>query len=258
MNSAMISLKARLHEGKVVFGTFLFEIVHPSVVKIMANAGFDFVLIDMEHGSHTVDSVAMLATVARAANMAPLVRVAEVSRTNVLRSLEAGASGIMLPAIRCRSDVERLYSLSKYPPQGERGLSLGTAHTDYQLLDTAFYMREANDNTLLIGQIETVESIENLDDILASGALDVAFVGPYDLSVALGVPGDINAPSVQAAMELVINRCRIHGVTPGIFTMDAKAGRSAVARGFRFVACSSELFMLISHSKGIVHELREA
>lgn len=256
--TAMISLRERIRGGDVVFGTFLFEIAHPAIPKILAGAGFDFVIVDMEHGTYTVESSAIIAAAARAASITPLVRVAEASRTNVLRSLEGGACGIMLPSIRCRSDVEALYTLSKYPPEGERGVTFGTAHTDYKFVDVQTYLRQANDNTLLLGQIETLQALENLDDILASGALDVAFVGPYDLSVALGVPGNINAPSVQVAMQRVLDRCQVHGVTPGIFVMNAAVGQKVVAQGFRFVACSSELFMMMNHSGSIVRELSAA
>jgi len=251
-----MTLKSALTDGEVVIGTFLFELRKPAVPRILADAGFDFIVIDAEHGTYTIESVAALIASARASGIAPLVRVPEITRTNVLRALEAGAAGIVAPMIRDRSDVDELYRLVKYPPQGERGTCVGTAHTDYRSSDPASYMQEANANVLVVGQIETREALENLDDVLSSGKLDVAFLGPFDLSVSLGKPGDQNTEQFDAAIELILDRCRAHNVVPGAFVVDPATGKRWIERGFRMLACSGELFMLAEKARQIVEELR--
>ncbi len=249
-------LKKALNDGQAVIGTFLFEISKPAVPRILADAGFDFIVIDAEHGTYTIESAAALITCARASGIAPLVRVAEITRTNVLRVLEAGAGGIMAPMIRDHRDVDELYRLAKYPPEGERGTCLGNAHTDYRSPNPASYLRDANENVLLVGQIETTQALTNLDDILSPGKLDVAFVGPLDLSVGLGTPGNQHTPEFEAAIELILDRCRAHKVAAGAFVADPDTGKRWIERGFRMIACSGELYMLADKSRQIVEELR--
>lgn len=251
-----IELKSALTDGQVVIGTFLFELSKPAVPRILANAGFDFIVIDAEHGTYTTESAAALIASARASGIAPLVRVPEITRTNVLRVFEAGAGGIVAPMIRDHKDVDELYRLAKYPPAGERGTCLGTAHTDYRIPDPVSYLRDANENVLLVGQIETRQALENLDDILSSGKLDVAFVGPLDLSVSLGAPGKQSTPEFEAAIDLILDRCRAHNVFPGAFVADPATGKRWIERGFRMIACSGELFMLADKSRQIVEELK--
>jgi len=250
------TFKETLADGRVVIGTFLFELGGPAIPRILADAGFDFVIIDAEHGIYTVDSAAALIAFARTSGIAPLVRVPEITRTNVLRALEAGAAGIVAPMIRDRSDVDTLYRLAKYPPQGERGTCLGTAHTDYRLPDAKSHLQKANEEILLVGQIETRDALENLDAILGSGRLDVAFVGPLDLSVSLGAPADLDTPQFDAAIKRILERCRAHDVVPAAFVADPATGRRWIERGFRMIACSGELFMLAERSKQIVGELK--
>ena len=251
-----MTLKKALTDGRDVIGTFLFELSKPAIPRILADAGFDFVVIDAEHGTYTIESAAALIASTHACGIAPLVRVPESTRTNVLRVLEAGAAGIVAPMIRDRTDVDELYRLAKYPPQGERGVCVGTAHTDYRIPDPASYLREANENVLLVGQIETRQALEKLDDILEPGKLDVAFVGPLDLSVSLGEPGNQNTKQFEAAIEHILDRCRAHSVVPGAFVADPDTGRRWIERGFRMIACSGELFMLADKSRQIVEELR--
>ncbi len=250
------NLRQTLIDGQIATGTFLFELSKPSIPRILADAGFDYLVIDAEHGAYSIESVATLVGAARMSDIAPLVRVPEITRTTVLRPLELGAGGIVAPMIRNQADVERLYALSKYPPQGERGTCLGTAHTNYRLPDAESYLQKANEEILLVGQIETKEALTNIDAILGAGKLDVAFVGPLDLSVSLGKPGNQNTTEFEAAIDLILDRCAAYRVAPGAFAADADAGKRLIERGFRMIACSGELFMLAEKARQIVEELR--
>lgn len=249
------NLKQTLIDGQIAIGTFLFELSKPSIPRILADAGFDFLVIDVEHGAYSIESAAALIASSQMSGIAPLVRVPEITRTNVLRPLELGAGGIVAPMIRNQKDVERLYALSKYPPQGERGTCLGTAHTNYRIPDAGSHLQKANEEILLVGQIETKEALGNIDAILGTGKLDVAFVGPLDLSVSLGAPGSQNTTQFEAAIDLILDRCHAHNVIPGAFASDTDAGNRLIERGFRMIACSGELFMLAEKARQIVEEL---
>ena len=251
-----MTLKAALAANQVVLGTFLVEYSAPSIPQTLANAGFDFVVIDMEHGVFTAESAARLIARSRAAGIAPLVRVPEITRSSILGALEAGAQGIMAPMIRTVRDVEELYRLAQYPPAGERGTCLGTAHTDYAVPDPASYLTAANEAVLLVGQIETVDALRDLDQILSSGKLDVAFVGPLDLSVSLGAPGCYDTPEFREAVDTVLEKGRAHGVHIGAFAANPERASEWIARGARMVACSGDLFMLAEKGREIVGAIR--
>jgi len=252
-----VTLKEALAEGQVIIGTFLLELSSPSIPRILANAGFDFVIIDMEHGLFTMESAAMLISLARTSGLSPLVRVAEITRTNILRVLEAGACGIVAPMIGNSKDVDELYKLSKYPPDGQRGTCLGTAHTDYRIPDPTSYLQEANKAVLLVGQIETKEALAKLDEILSPGKLDVVFVGPLDLSVSLGMPGNWNTPEFETATGAILDRCDEHNAVVGAFAADPETARRWIERGVQMVVCSAELLMLSDASRNIVEAIRK-
>ena len=252
-----VALKEALAKGQIVLGTFLLELSNPGIPWILANAGFDFIVIDMEHGLFTIESAATLIALAQAFGISPLVRVAEITRTSVLRVLEAGACGIVAPMIRNSKDVDELYKLAKYPPAGQRGTCLGTAHTDYCVPDPTSYLQEANEAVLLVGQIETKEALANLDAILSPGKLDIAFVGPLDLSVDLGEPGNFSTPEFEAATEAILDRCDEHNTVVGAFASDPESARRWIERGVRMVACSAELLMLSDMSRQIVRAIRK-
>ncbi|MFC2108046.1 HpcH/HpaI aldolase/citrate lyase family protein [Candidatus Bipolaricaulota bacterium] len=252
-----VALKEALAENQVIIGTFLLELSSPSIPRILANAGFDFVVIDMEHGLFTMESAATLIAFARTSGISPLVRVAEITRTNVLRVLEAGACGIVAPMIDNSKDVDELYRLAKYPPAGQRGTCLGTAHTDYRIPDPTSYLQEANKAVLLVGQIETKEALANLDEILSSGKLDIVFVGPLDLSVSLGVPGNLNTPEFDAATQAILDCCDEHNAVVGAFAADPDTARRWIERGVRMIACSAELLMLSDMSRQVVEAIRK-
>jgi len=252
-----MTLRDALASNRTLLGTFVIELTAPSVPRLLADAGFDFFIVDTEHGAFTIESVARLIAGARAAGIPALVRVPEITRAHVLSALEAGAAGIVAPMIETARDAEELYRLAKYPPAGERGTCLGTAHTDYAVPDPVSYVAEANATTLLVGQIETVAGAENLDSILGSGKLDVAFIGPLDLSVSLGTPGDYSSPRFRDTVDRILKAAFAHGVFAGAFAADPSAAAEWFARGCRFVACSGDLFMLGEAGRQIVEGVRD-
>src|SRR5439155_4923609 len=165
-------LRVRLAEGATVVGTMLVEIRQPAIMTLLASAGFDFVLIDTEHGPFSIESVAELSRAARDAGVTPIVRVPELAYAYVAQALDGGAQGIMLPRVTTRAEVEECVGYMKYAPEGRRGAVLARGHTGFRGGPLADVLAAMNRETFLIVQVETAEAVQRLDDILAVPGVD--------------------------------------------------------------------------------------
>lgn len=248
--------RAKLAEGKLCVGTMLVEIRQPAIMTMLANAGFDFVLIDNEHGPFPVDAIAELSRAARAEGVTPIVRIPELTYAHVTQALDGGAQGIMLPRVTARGQVEECLRHMKYAPEGRRGAVLARGHTALKagpLVDTLAAM---NRETMLVMQVETREAVERLDDLLSVPGVDAALVGPTDLSLALGVGGQMEHPTLVAAIEATIAACRRHGVVPAIHTNDTAMTAGWARKGMRLVSINSEVGLLTAGARGAVSTIR--
>ncbi len=249
-------LKRSLRDGRRAIGTMVVEIRQTSIVYLLANAGFDFVLIDGEHGPFNLETIADLSRTARLAGVTPIVRVPELSYPAVTQVLDAGAQGIMLPRVAEAAQVREAVAMMKYPPDGRRGSVLARGHTGFLGGPLVDAMRRANEETMLIVQVETREAVSGLDDILAVPGVDAALVGPTDLSIALGVPGLMEAPEMEVAITETITACRRHNVWPGIHTNDTAMTRLWASRGMMMVSNGAEIGYLMQAASAAVQELR--
>ena len=238
--------KQALRNGQAVVGTMLAEIRQPSVMQLLVNAGFDFVVIDNEHGPFSIETIAELSRAARNLGLTPIVRVPDLAYPYLAQPLDAGAQGLMLPRVYNAGQVREAVQIMKYPPLGARGCAFGRGATDFKGAPLAETMATANDETMLIVQIETKEAIENRDEILAVPGVDVAFVGPTDLSIALGVPGQTDSPVLTAAIEQLIDTCQRHGVVPGMQMNDLDLAVQWAGKGMRLISSMSETALLVS------------
>jgi 4-hydroxy-2-oxoheptanedioate aldolase len=208
-------MKAKIKAGEPVFGiSIMFP--SPHLVEIIGLLGFDWVLIDCEHGSMTAENVEMLALAAERHGMAPIVRP-EVNRPDLIaKYLDRGCSGVQIPHVITRADAEAAVRAVKFAPEGMRGLARGTRAGDYGFLgDGPDMVKALNDETLVCIQIEDKEALDNLDDILLAEGVDVFFVGPSDLSQSLGHPGDRSHPDVQSAIEEAFKKIHAAGKSSG-------------------------------------------
>jgi len=249
-------VRARLAEGRTVVGTMLVELRQPSVMTLLAAAGLDFVLIDNEHGPFSIESIADLSRAARDAGLTPIVRVPELSYAHVVQPLDGGAQGIMLPRVTTPEQVQQCVAFMKYPPLGRRGAVLGRGHTRFRggaLLDTLAGM---NRETFLVIQIETAEAVARLDELLAVPGVDAALIGPTDLSVALGVAGEMDHPTLVGAIERTLAACAAHGVVPAIHTNDVAMTAAWARRGMRLVSINSEAGLLLAGVRAAVTTIR--
>ena len=240
------SLKASLAEGKVLVGTFLLEFNTPSVPAILAGAGADFAIVDMEHSTFSIETVGQMLRTARGADLPAIVRVPTIERHFISRVLDAGAAGVMIPRLESAENVAEVVQYALYPPAGDRGVAFGIPHNDYgdhRDIDGNAYTKWANEHILIVGQIETATALENIDAIFGSGHIHAVLIGPYDLSTSLGVSGQLEHPRMVEAVELVIAKAKEHGVILGSYVNDFGSGKRWVDAGVQLVACGSDTFL---------------
>ena len=249
-------LKARLAKGEAVWGTFVFEYGSPAVPRILKAAGWDYILIDTEHASFGMETVGNLLHVSAAVGLPAVVRVPEAQRSLLSRPLDAGALGVMIPRVESKAQAERIVQYTKYHPMGDRGVALGTAHNAYESVSGKRFIRQANQEILVIMQIETQRGMEHLDEILSVPGLSVAYLGPHDLSTSMGLPGEVGHPRVVEAISEFLRGCKRHGVVPGIWVDSIKDGRTWMRRGARFMTYGADFAMVMAQSKTVLKALR--
>ena len=248
-------MKSLLRAGEAVTGTMLVEFRQPAVMQALKNAGYDFATIDMEHGVFDYESVANLSRFGRHIGITPLVRVPDKHYPYIARALDVGAQGIMAPRLRSAAEVREVVDIIKYPPLGGRGCSFGRGHTDFHGGALDENMRAANDETLLIVQIETRGAVEQIDDIAAIPGVDALLIGPTDLSIELGVPGQLDAPQLIEAISTTLSACQAHGVAPGIQLTNLAWLLHWAERGMRVLSSFSEVELLQRAGRSINQEL---
>ncbi|HXH84779.1 MAG TPA: aldolase/citrate lyase family protein [Candidatus Tectomicrobia bacterium] len=239
-------VKQRIRRGEPAFGSLL-NFGDPLVAEMMAAVGFDWLLVDTEHGPIDLATMAtMFATITRYP-CAPFVRVHALSEENVKRVLDAGAWGVLAPNVRTRAEAELLVRACKYPPQGVRSLGAGRFALSF-MTDAPTYFQRANDEILVIVQIEHHEAIKNIDAILSVPGVDACYVGPNDFCASLGL-----APSLEPthrefheAMATLLAACRRHGVVAGIHCATAETVNRRIQEGWHLVGMLNDQRFLVS------------
>jgi len=248
-------LKRALYTGKAVFGPFL-KFTDPAVVEIMGFAGFDFVIIDAEHGPISMQNAQNMIRAAETANITPVIRVANNDEALILRALDIGAQGIEIPQINSRCDAEKAVKSVKYSPRGERGVCRYVRAAKYSSMDKFEYFKTANNETMIIAHIEGVKGINNLNEIMSVVGIDVIFIGPYDLSQSLGIPGEVNHSLVIEKMKEVVLKCKQNKIAVGTFADDIETAKSWVSLGVQYMAFSVDVGILCEASKQIVKKFK--
>jgi 4-hydroxy-2-oxoheptanedioate aldolase len=250
------SLVDRLRDGQVTFGPLLFELATPGLAVTLADAGFDFLLFDLEHAPFDAPTVARTMLAARQAGLASIVKLPDLERSAVQRFLDYGATGIQVPHVESPGELERLVRWARYPPLGERGQVFGLGNTGFRSVDPRAYVAEANDQTLLIPMIETRRGVERVEEILDVGGANAVFIGTGDLSSSYGVPGEMTHPIVIEAAERVLEACRARGLFAAINAEEPEVAARWAERGVQIIAYSSELLMIRRQSKVLFDFLR--
>ncbi len=238
-------------EGKAAFGTWATLVDHPKFMRLLAAAGMDFVVLEMEHSDFTISQVSTQVLVARASGLTPIVRPPGHAPHDLTRALDAGAQGLLLPSIDTPDQLERILHVTKYHPRGERILNLRGAHTDFLRLDDPVeQIARLNDETLTIAMVESKRSLESLAEICAVDGLDAVMIGPDDLSQNLGVPGRLGDPKMIAATEHVISVCDKAGVPWGFSCQNLEDARKWLDRGLRWMPFANDAAVLFNTFSG--------
>ncbi|MBA3441103.1 MAG: aldolase [Pyrinomonadaceae bacterium] len=250
--------RARLQENETVFGCALQQYRSTEIPRLLAAVGFDYLFIDSEHGGFSLETVQDLVMASNESGITPFVRVGEMLYSLVTRVLDVGAQGIIFPRVESPTLLEEAISWTKYPPIGTRGFGFMAPQLGYQPLSMPEIIEHLNTQTMIIVQFETGLSIEKCDELLSVPGIDVAMVGPADLSISLGVPGEFDHPKLLEAVDTLVAACNRYGVVPGIHCRTAKIALPWLDRGMRFLGCGSEHVMLFEKAKDTLAEVRAA
>ena len=245
------------HELSV--GTFT-QLSSTVAVECLGRTGLDYVLIDTEHSAVGLEFLSSAITAADAAGIVPLVRINDITRSKVLQPLDYGAQGLIVPAVETVDQVRRLVEYAKFPPVGNRGFCPtrdgGYGYDEISMQGTEAYFAHANRETLLIPQCETVGCLEHIEEITAMDGVDGIFVGPFDLSIALGRPMAFDCDEMRAALDRILNACHKNNKMAFIFCGDAQAAKTRAAQGFDSVTAGLDIMALVDSYRAMVQDIR--
>ncbi len=231
--------KARLKAGETVFGCFL-RTTDPTMIDFLGYQPWDFMVFDGEHGTLEPRDCENLVRVAESHDVTPIVRVTTNLPPIILRFMDSGAQGLLVPWVNSAEEAERAVQAVKYYPRGKRGLA-GVRAADFgQRYSLGDYVEQANRETLVVLQVETIEAVEQLPEIVEVEGVDVIFIGPADLSHSLGLPGEINHPRVQEAFQRIVDIVVPAGLALGTLVPNAEAARKWMDWGARYLSISLE------------------
>jgi len=250
------SLKQKLKNNSITLGSWI-NIPHQSVIEIMGTAGFEWLVLDMEHGSINMESAQNLIGHIQGCGMKALVRVSKNEEVVIKRVLDAGADGVIVPMVKSGEEAERAVSFVKYPPRGKRGVGLSRA----QSYGTTFekYLKWVDEGIVVIAQIEHIDAVNNLEDILAVDGIDGIIVGPYDLSASMGFPGKYHRDDVKDALKRVDKITKASSKALGFHVIDssAEAILEKAELGYTFLAFSIDFFFLGDLARSQMSILKE-
>lgn len=251
----MSHLKEKLQNGEIVCGPFM-KIPSPTIVEIFGMSGFDFVLFDMEHGPIDTESIEDMIRAAQLAGTSPIARVSSNEASLFSRVLDIGVEGLLVPQVSSREEAENIVRGSLFSPEGERGVCRYVRAASYSHEDKKRYFERANRETVVIALVEGVKGIDNIEDIIQVPGIDVVFIGPYDLSQSLGVPGDIESDLVSGKMNEMVKKTRQAGLAVGTFVDNLTAAEKWVRHGIQFIAYAVDVGIIYEASKAIVDKIK--
>ena len=237
-------LRNRVTSLDKLHGAMIFEFFSPGIPIILKNAGCEFIIFDMEHGGLSLEQFKVLATISNSNQISPLIRIPEVSYNYVARALDLGASGIMAPMVNTAEEAMKVVKSSKYPPEGIRGAGFGFAHDNYNNQNPLKYIKKANDELINIIQIETKYGVENVESIAAIDRVDCLWVGHFDLTNFLGIPGDFTSSIYLDAIKRVVDAGKINKKSLGIMVNNNDELEMYSELGFNMIAVGTEMNIL--------------
>ena len=250
-------LKARLRAGEVLVGGILDEYTRPVLVKLYEHAGFDFLYVEYEHVFFSPSALADTVVCARDNGLPVIAKTPQLERQEVAKLLDCGVVGIQLPRTESRDQIETLHSYIKFPPAGTRAIAPGYGNSDYiQPTDWQSWMADQDAETTLVVHIETRLGYENAEEIVSTPGIDMVYVGPGDLSVEMGHPGQYDHPDLAGPMAEILEICKSHNVPFGTTASGAEAAGSWIGRGAQFFETEDERAFILRGASQLVSEYR--
>jgi len=249
-------MKRKLAQGEIVIGTWIRNLRSNYLVHMIAQSGFDFVYIDMEHSSMSLERVADLCFVAQLSGLIPIVRPAGKLPHLISKPLDCGAMGLLIPHVDIPEEARDIVRYAKFHPLGERGMNLQGVHTGFTVPDGQLFIETMNRESILIVQIESKKGIDHIDEILSVEGIDGAVIGRADLSQDLKIPGQTNHPKVLECVERLIEACKKRSAYPGLLVNDIKGAKEWIGKGIKIVPFGNATSIMMRAYKEIVSGLR--
>ena len=249
-------LKQKLIKAELTIGSWI-TLSHPAIAEIMAKAGFDWLAVDLEHSVIGIHEAEELIRIIDLCGVTPLVRLTSNNSDQIKRVMDAGAYGVIVPMVNSKEDAERAVASVYFPNKGRRGVGLARA----QGYGASFndYLKWLNDNAVIIAQIEHIDSVNNLEEIFSIKEIDGYIIGPYDLSASMGLPGQLDHPSVEKAIVYVNDLAKKIKKTGGVHIIepDPKRLQAEIKKGFKFIAYSLDIRMLDCSCRDVLRRIKE-
>ena len=251
------ALKAMSKTKSAKFGHFIVEFATPGIGHILKSAGCDFVLFDLEHSGFHFETVKSVMRYFEAPQLPAIVRVPSKEYQHIARAMDMGAEGLMLPMVSIAEEARQIVHAMKYHPAGGRGVALQVAHDRYRPGAVPDKFAAANNRSTLFCQIETAAGVENADEIASIEGVDALWVGHFDLSVSLGIPGEFDHPEFKRAIDRTIAACQNHGKALGRLVPTVELGLELYKAGFDFICYSGDVWVLHNALAEAIGRLRE-
>jgi len=250
-------VKTRLAAGGRAAGAMIFECFTPGLPQICSNAGAEFVLFDMEHTGLSFETLKVQFALCRGLDIVPMVRVPRGEYHFIARALDLGALGVMVPMVSSAAEARHVVACTRYPPAGRRGAAFGFAHDDYQGGDVATKIAALHARTMVITQIETAEGLADVEAIAAVPGVDALWLGHFDLTNFMGIPGAFRHPEYLDAVRRIVAACAAHGKAAAFLASDDDWAREYREYGFRMFAYGIDQAMLqnaLAHGLAVLRE----
>lgn len=247
-------MKTLLKEGGTAFGTFV-TCNSPDFIEIIGLSGFDFVVIDTEHGPLSIESTVSLIRAAEVRGLTPITRVTNSMESTILRSLDVGAHGIQVPQVNHPAAAMEIVKAAKYFPIGNRGLAMPRS-SNYGTVPPLEYFKHSNRETMIIVHCENKEGLDHLEEIAQIPEVDVIFLGPFDMSQSMGIPGEVNHPLIKEAAEEVVRVCKAYNKAAGIFVTDGQQAKTKMQEGFQYITIGMDITLFSKICKSQIEKVK--
>jgi 2-dehydro-3-deoxyglucarate aldolase/4-hydroxy-2-oxoheptanedioate aldolase len=234
------------------------EFATPGIGRISAEAGAEFAVFDMEHTGWSLETIKMLIATSRAADLVPLVRVPTADYHFIAHAMDVGAMGLVVPLVGTADQARFAVDCALYPPRGRRGCAFAMAHDDFKGGDMARKIEQANDNVLIVAQIETAQGLRNVDEIAAVEGVDGLWVGQFDLTTSLGIPARYDHPLFLEASRAILEACRKHDKFAALGALDPEQMAAGPSNGYRMLVYTADLWIYQQALRRCFRRIREA